>query len=94
MSLSKDSSLRSNGPEPAIGAARPAVDAIWDRLAPHVTGRYANFASETHVAGIYPIDTYRRLAAVKHRYDPTNLFAGNHNIRPNAQHPDHPAEPA
>ena len=73
------------GPKPVLDAARPAVDATWRRLAPHVVGAYANFltsATEEDVAAIYPPETYRRLAAVKHRYDPDNLFAGNHNVRP------------
>ena len=73
------------GPKPAVEAARPALEAIWDRLTPHVTGAYANFlssATEEDVAAIYPAETYRRLAAVKRRYDPGNLFAGNHNVQP------------
>jgi FAD/FMN-containing dehydrogenase len=73
------------GPPPVVDAARPALAAIWARLAPHTSGLYANFlssATEEDVAGIYPPETYRRLAAVKRRYDPGNLFAGNHNVRP------------
>ena len=73
------------GPKPAIEAARPALDAIWGRLAPHVSGAYANFlasATEEDVAAIYPTQTYQRLAAVKRQYDPGNLFARNHNVRP------------
>jgi hypothetical protein len=73
------------GPKPAVEAARPALEAIWDRLTPHVSGAYANFltsATEEDVAAIYPVRTYRRLAAVKRRYDPGNLFAGNHNVQP------------
>ncbi|MEV1331295.1 FAD-binding oxidoreductase [Micromonospora costi] len=73
------------GPAPVVAAARPALDAIWRRLAPHVDGAYANFlatATEEDVAAIYPPETHRRLAAVKRRYDAANLFAGNHNIRP------------
>ena len=73
------------GPEPAVEAARPALDAIWDRLTPHVSGAYANFlssATEEDVAAIYPAQTYQRLAAVKRQYDPGNLFARNHNVRP------------
>jgi FAD/FMN-containing dehydrogenase len=73
------------GPEPAIQAARPALDALWARLAPHVNGAYANFltsATEEDVAAIYPAETYQRLAAVKRQYDPGNLFTRNDNIRP------------
>ena len=73
------------GPPPVVEAARPALDAIWARLAPHVNGAYANFlasATDEDVAAIYPAETYQRLAAVKRRYDPGNLFAGNHNVRP------------
>lgn len=76
------------GPKPVLDAARPAVDATWRRLAPHVVGAYANFltsATEEDVAAIYPPETHRRLGAVKHRYDPDNLFAGNHNVPP---HPE------
>jgi FAD/FMN-containing dehydrogenase len=73
------------GPEPVVEAARPALEAIWASLAPHVSGAYANFltaAAEEDVAAIYPAETYQRLAAVKRRYDPGNLFARNHNIPP------------
>jgi FAD/FMN-containing dehydrogenase len=73
------------GPAPVVDAARPALDGIWRRLAPHVSGAYANFlatATAQDVAAIYPAPTYQRLAAIKRRYDPANLFTGNHNIRP------------
>jgi len=73
------------GPEPVIEAARPVLEAIWGRLAPHISGAYANFlaaATDEDVAAIYPAQTYQRLAAVKRRYDPRNLFARNHNVRP------------
>jgi FAD/FMN-containing dehydrogenase len=75
----------SAGPQPVVEAARPALETIWDRLAPHVSGAYANFlasATEEDVAAIYPAETYKRLAAVKRQYDPGNLFARNHNVRP------------
>ncbi|WP_283136169.1 FAD-binding oxidoreductase [Rhizohabitans arisaemae] len=73
------------GPKPVVEAARPAMEAIWARLASHVNGAYANFltsATEEDVAAIYPPETYERLTAVKRRYDPGNLFARNHNVRP------------
>ncbi|MFI6480508.1 BBE domain-containing protein [Nonomuraea sp. NPDC050663] len=73
------------GPEPVVEAARPGLEALWARLAPQVNGAYANFlatADEDDVAAVYPPRTYRRLAAVKRRYDPANLFSQNHNVRP------------
>jgi FAD/FMN-containing dehydrogenase len=73
------------GPPPVIEATRPARQQLWDKLAPHVTGAYANFLSEAadaDVAAVYPSATYGRLAAVKREYDPANLFTGNHNVRP------------
>ena len=51
----------------------------------HASGLDANFlatATEEDVTAIYPARTYQRLAAIKRRYDPGNLFARNHNIRP------------
>ncbi|HEY3557115.1 MAG TPA: FAD-binding oxidoreductase [Kribbella sp.] len=73
------------GPPPVIEASRPARQALWDRLTPHTTGAYANFlsgADDADVAAVYPPATYERLAAVKREYDPENVFAGNHNVRP------------
>ncbi|MEY9928136.1 FAD/FMN-containing dehydrogenase [Catenulispora sp. GP43] len=73
------------GPAPVVQAALPALDATWERLAPHVSGTYSNFnsaADEADVAAAYPADTYKRLAAVKRQYDPANLFAANYNVRP------------
>jgi len=73
------------GPAPAVDAALPALDAIWDRLAPHVSGTYANFnttSGDQDVADAYPAETYKRLAAAKRQYDPANLFSGNYNVRP------------
>jgi FAD/FMN-containing dehydrogenase len=73
------------GPVQVVEAARAGVDAIWEKLGPHVSGAYANFlttATDDDVAAVYPAETYERLAAVKRRYDPNNLFAHNHNVRP------------
>jgi FAD/FMN-containing dehydrogenase len=73
------------GPKPTVEAKLPAIEAIWEELAPHVSGAYANFlssATKEDVAAIYPPQTYKRLAAVKRRYDPANLFSRNHNIAP------------
>lgn len=73
------------GPVHVVEAARAGLDAIWEKLGPHVSGAYANFlttATDDDVAAVYPAETYERLAAVKRRYDPNNLFAHNHNVRP------------
>jgi FAD/FMN-containing dehydrogenase len=48
-------------------------------------GSYVNFVGGEHedqVHAAYPRETWERLAAVKRRYDPHNLFRVNHNIPP------------
>ena len=71
---------------------RPAppglLDQALDRWAPVAdlgSGAYVGFlgsANPADVAAAYPPDTYRRLAAVKRRYDPGNVFHRTHNILP------------
>jgi FAD/FMN-containing dehydrogenase len=57
----------------------------WPAVAAHGTGAYIGLlgpATPADVAVAYPPATYERLAAVKRRYDPANVFRRNHNIRP------------
>lgn len=61
---------------------------LFDALAPHATGGvYVNFMPEDEAqrvaAGAYAAN-YPRLAALKARYDPGNLFSLNQNVRPQA----------
>ncbi len=49
------------------------------------SGAYVNFLNdegEARVRAAYPDSTWDRLAAIKERYDPTNLFRLNQNIPP------------
>jgi hypothetical protein len=49
------------------------------------SGKYVNFVGDEGEAGIrsaYPAKTYDRLAEIKRRYDPDNLFHLNQNIPP------------
>ena len=59
---------------------------LFDRMAPHATGGvYVNFMPEDEAQrvqrGAYG-PNYDRLARLKARYDPENLFRMNHNIAP------------
>ena len=57
-----------------------------DALAPRATGGvYLNFIGEEgeeRIRAAYGEDKYRRLSAIKAKYDPDNLFRLNHNITP------------
>ncbi len=59
--------------------------AYWNDLHPHSAGgAYINFMmdeGEERIKATYR-DNYSRLAAIKARYDPTNFFRVNQNIRP------------
>jgi FAD/FMN-containing dehydrogenase len=57
----------------------------WSRVAALGSGAYGGFLSSADPAGVasvYLADTYRRLATVKRRYDPGNVFRRTHNILP------------
>jgi hypothetical protein len=43
---------------------------------------YVNFADDGRLQDAYPKATLERLALIKAKYDPTNLFRRNHNITP------------
>jgi FAD/FMN-containing dehydrogenase len=58
----------------SLAAMRPAVHGV------HVSFLGDEGTARVHEA--YPADTYERLAAIKRRYDPTNLFHVNQNIAP------------
>ena len=60
--------------------ARSACDALGPDAASYVN--FTGEASEERVRASYPATTYARLVSVKDRYDPTNLFRLNQNIRP------------
>ena len=58
---------------------------LWDKLKHHTNGTYVNFLEQEgddRIREAYPLATYERLALVKRKYDPTNVFRLNQNIRP------------
>jgi hypothetical protein len=65
-----------------IGWAKGSSDA----MAPYSTGaRYVNFLADEGEAGVrtaYEAETFTRLQNLKVRYDPTNFFRLNQNIKP------------
>jgi hypothetical protein len=70
-----------------------AAEIAWAReflaaLQPHRAGVYVNFLDSdddtSRVREAYGDDTYRRLADVKAKYDPQNVFHNNKNIQPRA----------
>ncbi|HET7234859.1 MAG TPA: FAD-binding oxidoreductase [Actinomycetota bacterium] len=68
-----------------------SAETMWARsfseaLQPHRAGVYVNFLDSdddtSRVREAYGEDTYRRLAEVKAKYDPENVFHNNKNIQP------------
>lgn len=71
---------------PADKATHEAwVDRFFEALQPGDRSAYVNFVGdegEARVHDAYPESTWRRLAEIKRRYDPSNLFRLNQNIPP------------
>ena len=64
---------------------RAWVEGLVAALDQGVPGAYVNFLrdeGEERIRAAYPGATWDRLVAVKARYDPTNLFRLNQNVRP------------
>jgi FAD/FMN-containing dehydrogenase len=72
--------------DPAESARHHAYsESFWQAMAPHARGAYVGFLGdegEERKRSAYSPESYRRLAAIKARYDPQNLFHRNHNIEP------------
>ena len=65
----------------------PPPNSFWTDLVPHAGGvaSYVNFMSEfeeDRILASYGAEKYQRLSQIKAKYDPTNLFHLNANIRP------------
>jgi FAD/FMN-containing dehydrogenase len=59
---------------------------LFGALEPHSRGVYVNFTSDDaseRVRAAYSDQQWRRLTALKAKYDPTNFFRMNANIPPN-----------
>ncbi len=73
-------------PEPEMKDAAVRWNrALFSAFEPKATGVYANFLEDEgddRIRAAYPSATYERLAAVKRRYDPSNVFHRNQNVRP------------
>ncbi len=78
--------IANSGPGSTDAADRHArTERVWRALRPYADGVYVNFLAEEgeqRVHEAYPPATYARLVALKNRYDPTNLFHLNQNIKP------------
>jgi FAD/FMN-containing dehydrogenase len=73
-------------PDPAMAdAVRTWAVKMWEAVHPYSAGgAYLNFEGDEgqdRIRAAYR-DNYDRLAQIKNRYDPTNLFRINQNIRP------------
>jgi len=58
---------------------------LWGETKPFAHGVYVNFISdegEERVHDAYPKDVWEKLVKLKTKYDPTNFFRMNQNIRP------------
>jgi hypothetical protein len=73
-----------------IDAADSDINIHWtrelsDKLKPYSSGKYINFLGDEGkdaVRAAYSPENYKRLIKLKNKYDPTNFFSMNQNIKP------------
>jgi FAD/FMN-containing dehydrogenase len=61
------------------------TESFWHAVGPYTEGAYAGFLDDEghdRVRATFPPATYARLAEVKQRYDPDNVFRSNANVQP------------
>jgi hypothetical protein len=71
-----------NGYEAVVEWARTTTGSLGPKAPAYVN--FTGEATPDRVRASYPPHTYERLVAVKDRYDPTNMFQLNQNIKPSA----------
>ena len=73
-------------PAEDAGVHQSWVKSLWQQVRHEGSGVYVNFLEEDEgkerILDAYPAATHARLAEIKRRYDPRNLFRFNQNIRP------------
>jgi FAD/FMN-containing dehydrogenase len=67
-----------------VAAVREAVATLTPASSPRAYVNYLSRDDEGAVRDAYGAPAYRRLQALKTRYDPDNVFHGNRNVRPRA----------
>jgi FAD/FMN-containing dehydrogenase len=73
------------GDDAQTAAADAWTAAVSAAFADQATGVYANFLGaegDERIRSAYPHGAYERLAAIKQRHDPANVFRRNQNVRP------------
>jgi FAD/FMN-containing dehydrogenase len=73
-----------------LATDRAWTSSVWQALVPHASGSggYINVMAdfdEERVQASYGVEKYQRLADIKARYDPDNVFRMNANIKPAPQ---------